>query len=241
MLDNFLELSIETDDIGATFEALRSLGFGAVPVGDIRGDGYALVSEGSFCIGLHARRFDGPALCFVRPNLADHVRALRRKDIELEFARLGDQEFHELGFRDPNGQLVNLVEARTFPPPADRAIGPSVCGRFLEYSVATASLDLSQVFWESLGFAEIARGVEPLPWARLTGGGLTLGLYQATLFRPGPSFVASQLTARLEFLRAKGHAIAAGAPMFPPQRPSAMLGMGGAPPFYLVEDPAQAD
>jgi len=241
MLDNFLEIGIETDDIGATFEALRSLGFGAVPVGDIRGNGYAVVSDGSVCIGLHARRLDGPTLCFVRPDLAEHVRALRRKDVELEFARLGDQEFHELGFRDPNGQLVTLVEARTFPPPADHAIGPSVCGRFLEYSVATASLDLSRAFWESLGFVEIVSGVEPLPWARLTGRGFTLGLYQATLFRPGPSFVASQLAARLEFLRAKGHAITAGAPMFPPQRPSATLGVRGAPPFYLVEDPAQAD
>lgn len=240
MLDHFLELGIETDDIGATFEELRSLGFGAVPVGDIRGDGYAVVSEGSVCIGVHTRRFDGPALSFVRPNLADHVRALRRKSIELEFASLGDQQFHELGFRDPNGQLVTLVEARTFPPLSDHAFGPSICGRFLEYSVATASLDRSRTFWESLGLVEIAGGVEPLPWARLAGGGLALGLYQATLFRSGPSFVASQLSARLEFLRAKGHAIAAGAPMFPPQRPSATLGVHGLP-FYLVEDPAEAD
>ncbi|HSG63504.1 MAG TPA: hypothetical protein VLD39_00820, partial [Gammaproteobacteria bacterium] len=139
------------------------------------------------------------------------------------------------------GQLVTLLEARTFPPlPAD-GLGVSVCGRFLEYSSATASLDASRAFWESLGLATIAGGVEPVPWARLAGGGLTLGFYQAALFRPGPSFVASQLTARLEFLRAKGHAMTVGAPMFPSQQASATLGVRGAPPLYLVEDPEQAD
>jgi hypothetical protein len=240
MLGTFLEIGIETSDIGSTFADLCTLGLAAVPVGDIRSGAYAVVSDGTVCLGLHQGSSEGPSLTFVRPNLEDYVRALRRLSVELEFARLGDQEFHEIGFRDPNGQLVTLVEARTFSPSLGEEPARSVCGKFLEFSLATGSLAQSQHFWEQLGLVVTADGEEPYAWRRMAGAGLTLGLYQSTLFRPGVLFTATQLGARLDFLRAKGYVVGAGAPMFPAGRPSATLSVKGAIPFYLVADPADA-
>ena len=117
MLGHFLEFGIGTDDIAAAYAAFQSLGFTPVTPGDMRSEGYAVVSDGEAYFGLYEDDGDdGTRLTFVRPDLAHYVRALRRQAIEIEFAKLGDQQFHELGFSDPDGQRVTLVEARTFSP-----------------------------------------------------------------------------------------------------------------------------
>lgn len=241
MLGSFLEIGVETADIAASFAAARALGFAALPVGDIRSEAYAVISDGGVCAGFYPHPYPGPSLTFVRPELAQYVRALRRRGIELEFARLGEQEFHELGFRDPGGQLVTLVEARTFSPPGGGESSPSVCGCFLEYSLATSSVEESAAFWEALGFAPVDGGAEPHPWRRMAGAGLTLGLYRTAPFPAGMTFAASQLPARLEFLRAKGYSAASGSPLSAWTRASATLTIDGGIPVYLVADPGDAD
>lgn len=241
MLETFLEIGVETQDIAAAFEELGSLGFASIDVGDIREHGYAVVSDGDACIALHSRELTGPWLSFVRPNLESYVRALRRKSIELEFARLGDQEFHEVGFRDPNGQLVTLVEARTFSPAAAHDIDASVCGTFVEYSLATGALEESAQFWQGLGFKTVAEGSEPHPWQRMRGAGLTIGLHESVLFRPGLSYSASQIGARVDYLRAKGHDVRSGVPVLAGERPSATLRLCVDLPIYLLEDQGSAD
>lgn len=238
MLGTFLEIGIQTDAIGAAFDEFGAVGFTALPVGDIRSGSYAVLSDGTVCIGLHERCLEGPSLTFVRPDLENYVRALRRLRIELEFANLGDQEFHELGFRDPNGQLVTLVEARTFSPIIGAMPVPSMCGKFLEFSLATSSLETSRHFWEALGFQAIAQGDEPHPWLRLAGPNLTLGLHQSALFRPGVSFTAGQLGARVEYLRAKGHHARPRAPLASNERRSATLTIAASLPIYLLEEAA---
>lgn len=241
MLGTFLEIGIETEDIASTFAAFGALGFGAVPAGDIRGEAYAVVSDGSVCVGLYQGPAVGPTLTFVRPALEHHVRALRRRRIALELANLGEQQFHEVAFRDPSGQLVSLVEARTFSPPSGDALPRSLCGRFLEYSLPTTSIEQSQRFWERLGLQSVAGGTQPHPWRRLQGLGLTLGLHQTGPFRPGPSFTANQLGARLEYLRAKGCAVTASPPAFLSAPSAATVHVEAALPLYLLADPADAD
>ena len=241
MLGSFLEIGIDTDDIASAFAELLELGFTTMPVADIRSGAYAVVSDGAICIALNAQLDSGPALTFVRPDLASYLRALRRHGIELEFCRLGDQEFHELGFRDPDDQLVTLVEARTFAPPVAGEIAASICGRFLEYSICTADLARSQQFWTDLGLSLADSGTDPHPWSRLTGSGVSLGLHQTRRFQSGPSFAATQLDTRTAFLRAKGINADSGAPMFPTARAAARLRVAGALSVYLVSDPADAD
>lgn len=241
MLETFLEIGIETDDIAGAFHEFRSLGFSFVNTGDIREHGYAVVSDGNVCIALHESELAGPWISFVRPELESYVRALRRNGIELEIARLGDQEFHEVGFRDPNEQLVTLVEARTFSPAVGEDIATSICGTVLEYSLATASIEDSSQFWRGLGFETVAEGTEPHAWRRIHGAGLAIGLHESVLFRPGLTFSADQIGARVDFLRAKGHDVRSGAPIAPSERPSATLRLAIELPIYLLEDQASAD
>jgi len=241
MLGQFLEFGIGTDDIAATYTAFQSLGFTAVTPGDMRSEGYAVVSDGEAYFGLYDGGDDGARLTFVRPELAHYVRALRRQAIEIEFAHLGDQQFHELGFAAPDGQRVTLVEARTFSPILAEQCAQSVCGRLLEFSVAVRSLESARAFWSGLGFEPIATGDEPHAWCRVATAGLTLGLHESAAFEAGPCFVATQLDARVEFLRAKGFSVERRTPHLSRSRPSATIAVGRAATLYVVADPAEAD
>ncbi len=241
MLGNFLEFGIGTDDIAATYAAFQSLGFTAVTPGDMRSEGYAVVSDGEAYFGLYAGGDDCASLTFVRPELAQYVRALRRHAIEIDFAHLGDQQFHELGFSTPDGQRVTLVEARTFSPILAEQCVQSMCGRLLEFSIAVRSLDSARVFWTGLGFAPVAAGAEPHPWCRVAMAGLTLGLHETAAFAAGPCFVATQLDARVEFLRAKGFSVERRTPHLSRSRPSATIAVGRSATLYVVANPAEAD
>lgn len=234
MLGQFLEFSLSAEPLARAFEFYRSLGFQPVTVGDQLEHPYVALSDGGVAIGLHARPQDGPLLTFVRPQLRDYARALRRVGIELEQAALADDEFNTALFVDPSGQRVALLEARTFAPAEWNAHNVRACGEFLEYSIPTHSLERSRAFWETLGFAAVARGEAPQPWLRLSGRGLVIGLHQAGL-RPGLTFQSEQLDARLEYLRAHGVESNVGAPVADRGRRSATLACPDGRSIYLVE------
>ena len=57
---------------------------------------------------------------------AGSARGCAAAQIEPELARLGEEELHQLRLRDPGGQAITLLEARTYSParpPTDGAIG----------------------------------------------------------------------------------------------------------------------
>jgi catechol 2,3-dioxygenase-like lactoylglutathione lyase family enzyme len=241
MLGSFLEIGIGARDIGATYGELQSLGFAPVTPGDMRGDGYAVVSDGDAYFGLYDGEKESATLTFVRPDLASYVRALRRRGVEIEFATLGDQEFHELAFSDPDGHRIALVEARTFSPIlADRSAA-STCGKFLEFSLAVRSLAASQAYWLDFGCEVVADGDEPHPWCRVAAAGLAIGLHETAPFEAGPCFAANQLDARIEFLRAKGFSVAQRAPQGTGSQRCATISTGATTPFYLVGDPTSSN
>ena len=235
MLGRFLELSIAAQPLTELFEFYRSLGFGELVTGDIVAHPYAVVHDDEICIGLHDRNSDEPRLTFIRPDLKNYLHALRRHHVDIESAKLADDEFNEIQFRDPCGQLIVLFEAQTFSPGAWQDHDSSVCGRFLEYSLMTTSRSSAASFWQPLGFSEVGTGETPHPWLRLTGHGLTIGFHETTHFAPGLSFLTTNLDARLEYLQAKGidaRRVAATA-----QNPSAsatVLPPGGTP-LYLID------
>jgi hypothetical protein len=203
MLGKFLELSVNAQPIGESFQFYRSLGYADVPTGDIHQHGYAVVFDGGFCVGLHELEADEPRLTFARPDLKNYWHALRRLRLDFEFAKLGDDEFHEVGFRDPDGHLLVLIEARTFAPGDWQDYRGAICGPLLEYSLMTRSISTATPFWQALGFETVAAGLEPHPWLRLTGFGLSIGLHETAYFEPGPSYRVSDLNTRLAFLAAK--------------------------------------
>jgi predicted enzyme related to lactoylglutathione lyase len=234
MLGQFLEFSLSAEPLARAFDFYRSLGFQPVTVGDQLEHAYVALSDGGVAIGLHARPQDGPLLTFVRPQLRDYARALRRVGIELEQAALADDEFNQLQFADPSGQRIALLEARTFAPGEWNSHNVRACGEFLEYSIPTHSLERSRAFWETFGFAPVAQGDTPQPWLRLAGRGLAIGLHHAG-FRPGLTFSSEQLDARLEYLRAQGVDAKAGAPVVERGREAATLASPGGGSIYLVE------
>jgi hypothetical protein len=236
MLGSYLEIGVKTDDIASVFDALRMIGFSEVPVGDIRLGAYAVVSDGAVFVGLHDRPIEDPALTFVRPDVEDYVRALRRLGVELEFAQLGDQDFHEIGFRDPGGQLVTLIEARTFSSLPLDSPSASACGRFVEFSLPASALEESRRFWTALGLEVLAEGDEPQPWIQVAGAGLTIGLHETGALLPGLTFAAQPIDGRVEYLRAKGHSVRRGAPVAARGEVAATLTTIPGLPIYLVGD-----
>jgi catechol 2,3-dioxygenase-like lactoylglutathione lyase family enzyme len=234
MLGQFLEFSFAARPLAGAYEFYRSLGFASIAVGDLLRDPYVALFDGDVAIGLHERDLPGPVLTFVRPQLRDYVRALRRAGIAIEQAHLADDEFNHVALADPNGQAIELLEARTFAPGEWNSQNVSACGRFLEYSVATHSIAESREFWEPLGFALLDEGQSPHAWVRLKGRGLVIGLHQAR-FQPGLCFRSAQLEARLEYLRAKGHTVRPGGPHSERIREAAMLSAPDGGAIYLVE------
>jgi catechol 2,3-dioxygenase-like lactoylglutathione lyase family enzyme len=239
MLGQFLEFSFAARPLAGAFEFYRSLGFTSIEVGDLLRDPYVALFDGDVAIGLHERELAGPVLTFVRPQLREYVRGIRRAGIEIEQSHLADDEFNHVVFADPNGQQIALLEARTFARGEWNDQNVSACGRFLEYSLATHSLDQSQSFWRPLGFEPVADGRSPHDWVRLAGHGLVLGLHQAR-FRSGLCFRSDQLDARLEYLRAKGVSVRLGGPHSERVREAAMVSGPGGDPIYLVENPESA-
>jgi catechol 2,3-dioxygenase-like lactoylglutathione lyase family enzyme len=235
MLGQFLEFSIAAQPLAPAFEFYTALGFQAIPVGDSLQQPYAGLIDGTIAIGLHDREHPTPALTFVRPQLRDYVRGIRRLGITLDYAHLGDDEFNRVGFTDPSGQAITLLEARTFAPGRWNPHNVTACGAFVEYSIPTPSLAESQRFWETLGLRKTAEGSSPHPWLRLEGRGISVGLHEAPL-KPGLTFRTSGLEARLEFLRAKGLAVRAGSVLADAGQRGATLVAPEGTGIYLIED-----
>jgi len=150
-LGHFLEFSVPAPDLAASLDFYLRLGLAEVRVNDIRPRGYVAVTDGQIVIGLHGTGLDEPALTFVRPDLARHARALLDGGTELDFLRLDDDQFNEVGLRTPDGQLVQLLEAPTFSV-ADDEQSPPLIGRCTELTLGAASLADTRSFFELAGF-----------------------------------------------------------------------------------------
>lgn len=208
MLGRFLEISIHTPDIQASLAFYESLGFHQAAVGEVWKHPYAVVTDGRLCLGLHQYVFSSPSLTFVQPDLAASLRPLRRLGIEFVFERLGEEIFNEAGLRDPLGQMVTLLEARTFSPPVLESHRGSVCGYFSEFALPAGDFEPARRFWESLGFIALDEEALPFPRLTLTSDHLNLGLYRSRVMRqPMLRFEDEAMPERLEQLRADGHTV----------------------------------
>jgi catechol 2,3-dioxygenase-like lactoylglutathione lyase family enzyme len=203
MLGRFLEISVHTPDIQASLEFYESLGFAQASVGETWPYPYAVVTDGRLFIGLHGAVIRSPALTFVLPQLAAGIERLRTSGIEFDQERIGADVFNQACFTAPNGICVNLLEARTFSPPAEAT--STTCGYFVEFATPVRDVDPSRKFWEPLGF--VAMEEELLPFARtqLLSDHLNLGLYRTRAFRqPLLTFEDPDMRERLARLRERG-------------------------------------
>lgn len=210
MIGRFLEVSLQTSEILESVTFYESLGFRQLQTGDMWTHPYAVVSDGRLHLGLHQYDFESPALTFVLPDLAQHLHAMTRQGIEFAFQKTADDQFNEAGFLDRDGQMIAILEARTYSPAAFARDGFSLLGDFEEYAFPVRDLETGIGFWEPLGFVATARKQQPYPYAELTSDLLNLGLHATPIMRnPELRFCVDGLDGCVEQLNTRGHRVAA--------------------------------
>ncbi|HEX3847193.1 MAG TPA: VOC family protein [Steroidobacteraceae bacterium] len=184
MLGRFLELSLPAPDVQASLEFYAKLGFAQAQVGEAWPHAYAVVTDGRITLGLHAAADWPLALTFVRPDLLKALEALDELGVRLEIRRLAGDVFNEIGWRDPSGHLIRLLEARTYSPVERGALDLPRCGFFAEIALPCEDLEISKAYWEFLGFVGIEEQ-DPLPHVSCTSDHVDLGLYASGALKRG--------------------------------------------------------
>jgi catechol 2,3-dioxygenase-like lactoylglutathione lyase family enzyme len=186
VIGRFLEFSVGTADIRASLEFYGRLGFSQADVGEAWSHPYAVLTDGRVCLGLHEEADFAPSMTFVKPELLKQVDRLEQLGVEFEVRRLGNDVFNELGWRDPSGHLIRLLEARTFSPGKRRAVDTSLCGYFVEIALPSPGIEAAKQHWESLGFVGMDEPDAPLPHVSCTSDTVDVGLYDPAHLR-GPA------------------------------------------------------
>jgi hypothetical protein len=158
------------------------LGFSQLITGDAWPHRYGVLSDGRLHLGLHERAMASPALSFVLPQLALAQQRLRAAGFELQHAVLGEDSLNQLQLRDPGGNAVTLLEARTYSPAAPGSGLPSLCGYFSYLSLPQADPGAAREFWERAGFVALGQEDEPFVHLPLTSDHLDLGFHSPRLF-----------------------------------------------------------
>ena len=136
MLGRFLEFSIPTPDIRASLDFYGRLGFSQAQVGEAWAHPYAVVTDGRICISACISSFDGRARAHLRQARRAGSNSMLSTSpvLVFEYRKLGNDVFNELGWLDPSGHLIRLIEARTFSP-SQTPRATSLCGYFLEIAL----------------------------------------------------------------------------------------------------------
>jgi catechol 2,3-dioxygenase-like lactoylglutathione lyase family enzyme len=198
VLGRFLEFSLATPDIQASLDFYTRLGFSQAEVGEAWLHPYAVVTDGRICLGLHQAAIAAPSMTFVKPGLLKYLETLEKLGLEFEFRHLGNDVFNEVGWFDPTGQLVRLIEARTFSPSKRIGTDTSRCGYFLEIALPAANLGVSKAYWEQFGFVGMDESDDQLPHVSCISDYVDLGLYDPShLRRPTLRFEVEDVGATL--------------------------------------------
>ncbi len=206
MIGRFLEVSVHAPDVLASLEFYERLGFSQTTTGEAWPYPYAVVTDGRLGIGLHERELaQSPLLAFVLPDLYGHLEALENHGLEILSRRLGGDVFNEVTIATPGGQLLRLLEARTYSP-SQRAPGEnSSLGWFEEFMLPVADIGVAERFWERLGFVPAEESEEPFLHIGMTSDSFDVALVAGgALTRPALMFTDAAMPARIRMLADKG-------------------------------------
>jgi catechol 2,3-dioxygenase-like lactoylglutathione lyase family enzyme len=212
MLGRFHELSIPTPDIRASVEFYERLGFTQAETGDVWSHPYGVMTDGRIVLGLHQQPARPLSVTFVRPDVVAYGAELERRGVRLAFSRAGSEVFNEIGLTDPGGNLIAVLEARTYSPPAPRAAG-SLCGYFMQLSLPASDFAAAGRFWEPLGFVATDESDVPYLHLPLTSDHLNVAFHRPrTLDRQALVFLDEDMGGRIARLRELGIAPSEGLP-----------------------------
>jgi catechol 2,3-dioxygenase-like lactoylglutathione lyase family enzyme len=205
VLGRFLEFSIATPDIQASLDFYARLGFSEAEVGEAWSHPYAVLTDGRIYLGLHQNSAWLPAITFVKPELLKHLESFEELGLTFEFRNVGNDVFNEVGWVDPSGHLIRLIEARTFSPSKRQATDTSLCGYFVEIALPAPNVDTAKAYWEQFGFVGIDEPDAMLPHVSCTSDTVDIGLYQPThLQEPTLLFEVADFTKTLASLEVIG-------------------------------------
>jgi len=205
VLGKFHEIGIATADIRASVEFYERLGFTQAQTGDTWSHPYGVLTDGRLFLGLHQRTLVSPIITFVKPEIARHIAELESRSIAVTFQRTGEDVFNEIGLHDPTGQLITVLEARTYSPVDRRPEETSLCGYFAELSLPTTDFDSARAYWEPLGFVATEETDEPYVHLPLTSDHLDVAFHRPrTLDRPALVFQDPDMGARIARIRELG-------------------------------------
>lgn len=206
MLGRFLELSVQTHDIRESVAFYERLGFTQCAAGDVWSHPYGVLTDGRLIVGLHQYKFPSPSLTFVHADIARHAALFTSAGFDLAFQRLEPEVFNEIGLRDPSGQMLAILEARTYSPCPRGRDEPSMCGDFVGYSIPTRDFAKSRSFWDRLGFVVGDEEVEdPYVHLEATSDALDVAFHRPRFSdRPLCVFLAEDMRRRVEALEAAG-------------------------------------
>ncbi|MGB5133345.1 MAG: hypothetical protein WBO00_12045 [Steroidobacteraceae bacterium] len=206
MIGRFLEVSVHAPDALASLEFYEALGFSQAATGEAWPYPYAVVTDGRLGIGLHQHELpQSPLLSFVLPDLHRHLDALERLGIDILNRRLGSDVFNEATIATPGGQLLRLLEARTFSPSQRRPGETSRLGWFEGFVLPVADPGATGQFWERIGFVPTGENPQPLPHAGLISDSINIALVaEGLLKRPALLFTDADMSARIRALADKG-------------------------------------
>lgn len=206
MIGRFLEISVQAPQVLDSLAFYERLGFTQVTTGEAWPYPYAVVTDGRLAIGLHQHELpQSPLLAFVLPDLGRQLESIEAAGVVVVDRRLGSDVFNEASFEAPGGQLVRLLEARTFSP-APRAPGDlTKLGWFEEVALPVADAAASSHAWEPLGFVPAEEGAEPYPHVGLTSDTLNVALVdRGTLTRPVLTYTDADMATRIGSLGEAG-------------------------------------
>ena len=205
MLGRFLEFSITTPDIQASLDFYGRLGFSEAQVGETWQHPYVVVTDGRICLGLHQAAIPAPSMTFVKPDLLKHLDAFEGLGVQFEFRRLGNDVFNEVGWFDPSGHMIRLIEARTFSPSKRLGTDSSLCGYFLEIALPESDSAAAKQYWEQFGFVGMDEPEALLPHVSCTSDTIDVGLYDpAHLMRSTLLFDTGDVRGALARLKERG-------------------------------------
>ncbi len=205
VLGRFHEFSVPTADILASVEFYERLGFVQAPARDVWPHPYGVLTDGRIAIGLHQSPVRPASLTFVQPDVASRCAELERGGLQLAYRRTGAESFNEAGFTDPGGQLIALLEARTYSPVGRRSEATSRCGYFAAVGLPAADWDAARRFWEPLGFVAGEELEEPYPHVTLTSDHLDIAFHRPRMLaRAALVFADDDMAARIARLREAG-------------------------------------
>lgn len=202
MLGRFHEIGISTADIRASVEFYERLGFSHAHTADTWPHPYGVLTDGRLFLGLHQAPIDSPALTFVHADVARYARELESQGVKLAYQHTAEHEFNTIGIKDPAGQMIVLIEARTFSPVLRRPEDASLCGYFAEFSMPSADFAAAKAFWEPLGFVALEEAELPYPHLALTSDHLDIAFHAPrSLARPVLVFRDQGMRERIAKLR----------------------------------------